>query len=170
MKSRIFNRKRVTATAIIALLGMAVPAFAWMGNWSGYGMGYGGGTAVSGSTLNAEQQKQVAEVHDKYQPQMQKLQQQLDARASELAAARASGTTVARLNSLQAELSQLERQYWTLLDQANAEAGRIAGSGNGPYFTCGYMGCNHQHHMGPRMDGRYDGYRRYRNQYSGCCW
>lgn len=171
MKSRIFNRKRVTATGIIALLGMAVPAFAWMGHGSGYGMGYGGGTAVSGSTLDAEQQKQMAAVHDKYQPQIQKLQQELDAGTSEMAAARVGETTTAaRLNSLQAELSQLERRYWTLLDRANADAARVTGASYGPYFTCGYLGCNHQYHMGPQMDGRYDSYPRYSNQYSGCCW
>lgn len=133
MKSRMFNRKRVTAAAIIALFGMAEPVFAWRGNGSGLGMGYGSVTADSGTTLSAEQQK-------------------LDAKASELAAARSRGnTTVSRLNALESEILQLERRYRTLLDQANAEASRVAGSSFGPYFTCGHTGCNHRYHSSEKM-------------------
>lgn len=158
MKNTKAHRNRMTATALVALLAIATPAFAWMGN---YGMGYGGGPATAGTTLSAEQQKQVDGVQGKYQPQLDELQQKLDAKSSELAAARATGsTTVAQLKALGNDLSQLERRYWTLLDQANTEAAQVAGTGFGPYFSCGYMGCNHQRHLGTMMGGRH----------MACCW
>jgi len=157
MNTKKINLNRMTATALVALLAMATPAFAWMGNWSGYGRGSTAGT----STLSAEQQKRVDAVQSKYQPQLNELQQKLNAKSSELAAARANGsTTVAQLNALETESFQLERQYWTLLDQANAEATQVTGAGFGPYFTCGYMGCNHQHHRDSVMPGGY----------MTCCW
>lgn len=167
MNTRKINLNRMTATALVALFAMATPAFAWMGNWSGYDRGPTAGT----STLSAEQQKRVDAVQSKYQPQLDDLQQKLDAKSSELRAARSDGNaTVAQLNTLESDLSQLERQYWALLDQANAEAVRITGTGYGPYFTCGYMGRNYPGPMGPRMGGRYNGYNRYNNHYCGCCW
>jgi septal ring factor EnvC (AmiA/AmiB activator) len=161
MKTTKIHRKRMAATALVALLAIATPAFAWMGSWSGYGMGYGGGPATAGATLTAEQQKQVDAIQSKYQPQLDELQQKLNAKSSELATARANGdTTVAQLNALESELFQLERQYWTLLDQANTEVAQVAGTGFGSYFTCGYMGCNHQHYRGSVMP----------SGYMTCCW
>lgn len=158
MKTTKAHRNRITATALVALLAIATPAFAWMGN---YGMGYGGGPATAGAALSVEQQKQVDAVQSKYQPQLDELQRKLDVKSSELAAARANdSTTVAQLNALEGDLSQLERRYWTLLDQANTEAAQVAGTGVGAYFSCGYMGCNHQRHLAPMMGSRH----------MACCW
>jgi len=150
------HRKRIAATAILALVAMTTPAFAWRGDWSGAQMGRGMGPATGAQALTAEQQKRVDEMQGKYQPQLQDLQQKLNAKQDELIAARNNNTTtVGRLNAIEGELFQLERQYWTLLTQANAEATQAAGTGFAPYFTCGYMGCNHQDHMGAVMPGRH---------------
>lgn len=155
------HRKLIAATAILALVAMTTPAFAWMGDWSGTQVGRGMGPATGAQALTAEQQKNIDEIQGKFQPQLQDLQQKLNAKQGELIAARNNNTTtVGRLNALVSELDKLERAYWTKLDQANAETTQAAGTGFAPYFTCGYMGCNHQGHMGAVMPGRH----------MACCW
>lgn len=150
MKTTKTNRRRVAAAALVGMLAAAAPGFAWMGGWSGYGMG----PATAVPSLTAEQQKNFDEVQKKYQPQLNELEQKLNAKSSELATARANdSTTVAQLNSLESDLYQLERRYWTLLDQANVETAQVTGTGFGSYFTCGYMGGNHQHYRGRMMPG-----------------
>lgn len=158
------NNKRKMLVAGFAIVTFATPAFAWMGN---YGMGYGGGPATARATLSAEQQKQVDAVQGKYQPKLDELQQKLGAKSSELAAARANGsTTVSQLNALETELFQLERQYWTLLDQANQEMFQVGG-GHGPSFACDYRGCDHSYgRHGMMMDNR----SMPAGRYGSCCW
>lgn len=150
------NGKLITATAILAMVAMTTPAFAWMGDWSGSRMNRGSRPPASAQAFTAEQQKKVDEIQGKYQPQLQELRDNLNAKQDELIAARSDNTTtVGRLNVLEGELFQLERQYWTLMNQANAEATRVVGTGFAPYFTCGYTGCNHQGHTGAMMPDRH---------------
>lgn len=151
-------RRNLLATGIIvALLAVSSPGFAWNGGlWS-----YGRGPGVDTSTLTTAQQEKISVIQEKYQPQLQTLQRQLDAKAAAVLAARADGnTTLAQMDALEIELSQLESQYWTLLDQANAEASQVAGGAVGQYFPCGYSGCNHHNHMGPGGPGLH----------RCCCW
>ncbi len=163
------NRKRIAATSILALVAMTTPAFAWMEGWSSYGMG----SATGAQALTAEQQKNVDEIQGRYQPQLQDLQQKLNAKQDELLVARSDDAmTVGQLNELESELYNLERAYWTKLDQANLEVSRVTGGKYGPWFACGYRGCDHgydRHGMmrdGYRMSGRsVPG-----GHYGSCCW
>ena len=163
------NRKLIATTAVLAMVAMTTPAFGWMDGWSGYGMGSATGTQA----LTAEQQKKVDEIQGKYQPQLQDLQQKLNAQQAELLAARSDdATTVGRLNQLESALYNLERAYWTKLDQANLEVSRITGGGYGPWFACDYQGCDHGY---GRHGMRRDGYTmRDRSMpggyYGSCCW
>ena len=138
------NRKLIATTAVLAMVAMTTPTFAWMGDWSGTRMGRGMGSANGAQALTAEQQKKVDEIQGKYQPQLQELQQKLNAKQDELIAARSDdATTVGRLNALESELNNLERAYWTKLDQANLEVIRVTGGGYGSWFACDYRGCDH---------------------------
>ena len=166
------HRKLIAATAILALVAMTPPAFAWMGDWSGTQMGRGMGPATGAQALTAEQQKKVDEIQGKYQPQLQDLQEKLNAKQAELLAARSdNATTVGRLNALESELNNLERAYWTKLDQANVEVSRITGGEYGPWFASDYQGCDHgygRHGMmrsGMMMDHR----GMHNGQYGSCC-
>ena len=157
MKNFKMSRNWLATGVVVALLAVSVPGFAWMGDWWCYGRG----TGVGYSTLTAAQQEKISAVQEKYQPQLQKLQLRLNAKAAAVTAARADGsTTLAQMDALENELSQLESQYWTLLDQANAEAGQVLGTTVGQYFTCGYMGCNHRHNGGAGVPG----------PHRCCCW
>lgn len=159
------NNKQKMLVAGLAIVAFATPAFAWMGN---YGMGYGGGPTTTRATLTAEQQPQVDALQGKYQPQLNELQQKLNAKSAELVAARANdSTTVAQLKALESDLSQLERRYWTLLDQANQEMFKVVGAEYSPRFACDYQGCDHSHDRhGMMMDNRSMPAGRYGN----CCW
>lgn len=161
MKIQKSHRNRLKTAILVSVLVIATPAFAWMGNGWNDRVGYSR-TAVAASSLSAEQQKKLDAVQSNYQSRLNDLQRKLDEKSSELAAARANGnTTVAQLNTLERDLFQLERRYWSLLDQANAEAFGVTGNRTGPYFTCSYTGCNHRHHAGPAgMTG----------SYRSCCW
>jgi hypothetical protein len=112
--------------------------------------------------LTAGQQEKIDAVKSKYQSRLNDLRQKLDAKSSELTTARTNdNTTVGLLKTLERDLFQLERQYWSLLDQANAEASGISGNMLSPYFTCSYTGCNHRGHASPvATNGRYQ----------NCCW
>jgi Spy/CpxP family protein refolding chaperone len=167
------NRKLMAATAILAMLALAAPAYAWMGDWSGTRVGRGMEPATGAQALTTEQQKKVDETQGKYQPQLQELQQKLNAKQAELIAARNDdGTTVGQINALEGELYNLERTYWTELDQANLEMSRVAGGGYGSWFACDYQGCDHSNGRHSMMRAGYamsdrsmsDGH------YGSCCW
>lgn len=138
------NRKLIATTAVLAMVAMTTPAFAWMDGWSGSRMNRGSAAATDTQSLTTEQQKKVDEIQAKYQPQLQELQEKLNAKQDELLAARSDdATTVGRLNELESELNNLERAYWTKLDQANREVSRVTGGGDGSRFACDYRGCDH---------------------------
>jgi len=161
MKTRKNFPRNLRTTVCICVLALATPAFAWMGNGWNDRPNYSQGT-VNASSLNADQQDEINTIQKKYGSRLNDFQQKLDAKSSELAEARANGnTTVARLNALERDLFQLERQYWALLDQANAETTAIAGKTRVHYFSCSYTGCNHRQHI-----GSIEMSRRHRN----CCW
>jgi len=167
------NRKLIATTAVLAMVAMTTPTFAWMDGWSGSRTGSGMGSVSGRQALTAEQQKKVDEIQGTYQPQLQELQQKLNAKQAEMVAARSDDTTtVGRLNQLESELYNLERAYWTKLDQANLEASRITGGGYGPWFSCDYQDCDHGY---GRHGMRRDGYMmRSRSMpgghYDSCCW
>ncbi len=94
----------------------------------GYGPGYGmGPTAAVTTTPTAAQQKEIAAIQSEYRPQLDALQQKIDAKYRELASARANDTTtVARLKALEGEIFKLEGRYRTLLGQAISELGQVA--------------------------------------------
>lgn len=167
------HRKLIATTAVLALVAMTTPTFAWMGDWSGSRMGRGMGPATGAQALTAEQQTKVDEIQGRYQPQLQDLQQKLNAKQAELLAARSDdATTVGRLNALESELNNLERAYWTKLDQANLEVSRITGGGYGPWFACDYQGCDHGYgRHGMRRDGSMMRDRSMPGgNYGSCCW
>ena len=141
------NRKLMAATAILATVALAAPAFAWTDGWSGTRMNRGAGAMTDTQPLTTEQQKKVDETQSKYQSQLPELQQKLNAKQDELIAARSDdATTVGQLNQIESELYNLERDYWTKLDQANQEVRRAAGGGYDSRFTCDYRGCDHDRH------------------------
>jgi Spy/CpxP family protein refolding chaperone len=165
------NRKLITATAILAMLALAAPAFAWMDNWSGSRMNRGAGAATDTQALTAEQQKRVDQIQGKYQPQLQELQQKLNAKQDELIAARSDdATTVGQLNQIESELYNLERDYWTKLDQANQEVRRAAGGGYDSRFTCDYRGCDHDRHGMMRAGYTMSDRSMSDGHYGSCCW
>ncbi len=172
------KRKLIAATSILAMVALAAPAFAWMDGWSGSRMNRGARVATDTQSLTTEQQKKVDEIQGKYQPQLQNLQEKLNAKQSEFNMARSDdATTVGRLNALENELYNLERTYWTELDQANLEMSRVTGGGYGSWFACDYRGCNHDNGRHGMMDHREmmrDGYMMRGNNMSGsnygtCC-
>lgn len=127
------------------------------------GMNHGANMTHSQTNLTAEQQQQL-----------DKLQSDLNSKVTEYQNARANdSTTVGTLNKLEAEATELRNQYWTLLDQANAEAGQSVGNGNGIWFTCGYDNCNQQNmngnHMGMRNGGMMSGGRGNNHQGNMSC-
>lgn len=169
----MYNSKLIVATTVLALVAMTAPAFAWMGDCSGTWMNHGMGTTTSSQALPAEQQKQVDEIQNTYQPQLQDLQQKLNAKQSELSAARNDdSTTVGRLKVLESELYTLERSYWSRLNQANLEMNQITGSGYGSWFSCGYQGCDHGDNRHGMMQNGYmtRGHNMSGGQYGSCCW
>ncbi len=137
------NRKLISATAVLAIVTLAAPAFAWLDGWSGARINTDSGVETALS-LTAEQQKSIDAIQGKYQPQLQELRQQLNSKLDELSAARSDdATTVGRLNELESELNNLERGYWSKRDQANQEMAPITGAGSAAWFACNYRGCDH---------------------------
>jgi hypothetical protein len=173
-RRKTMKNKRKMLIASLMLLTFVTPAFAWMDGWTGRGMDPASGAL----SLTAEQQKKVDEIQGKYQPQLQDLQQKLEAKQSELNAARSNdATTVGRLNALESELYKLERSYWTELDQANLEVNRVVGGGDSSWFACDYRGCDHnngRHGIMNRREMMRDGHMMSGNNMSGsnygtCC-
>ena len=146
--------KIITIGLVLGFVATASTGFA--------GMDHGSNMTNTQTNLTAEQQQQLDTVKGKYSAQLDKLQANLNSKMTEYQNARTNeSTTVGTLNKLEAEVTELRSQYWTLLDQANAEAGQSVGNGNGMWFTCGYDNCNHQNmngnHMGMMNGGMMNG-------------
>lgn len=160
-----FNYKIVTIGLLLGIFAMTSTSYACWGNR----MGHQGPTPTSAkAALSAEQQSQLDNVQKKYEPELEGLQTALERKAAEYRQARAKEeTTVGTLNRIEADFAELERQYGSLLDQANADARQIVGSEQGPWFGCNYDGCTHRNHswnshrgmMAPGQQHRHmDGY------------
>ncbi|NOY13080.1 MAG: hypothetical protein GXP51_05185 [Deltaproteobacteria bacterium] len=146
------NRKLIAVTAVLAIVAMAVPGFAGMNNGSNSQLKSGPAAVTDTASLTAEQQQKVADIQARYQPELQDLQQKLNAKQDAFNAARSDdATTVGQLNNLENELSSLERAYLTKLDQANQELSLVAGTGYGPQFACDNRGGNHGNMMQGNM-------------------
>lgn len=124
--------------------------------------------------LTTEQQQELDAVREKYSARLDKLQSSLNSKAAEYRKALANDeTTVGALNRLDAQRADLERQYRSLLDQANSEAGVHAPGHTGPWFACNYTGCNHRQHRGNHSYGRHMGQNHQRGMHRGrmaCRW
>ena len=154
------NNKRKMLVACFAIVTFATPAFAWMGNWQGH-------SGTNRPELSDEQQQQVQQVENRYGKELQELESQLNAKQTELLTARSNdATTVGQLNELERELYNLERTYWTKLDQANLEINRVAGNGYGSGFTCDHRGCDHNY---GRHETMMDRSRLPASQSGSCC-
>jgi hypothetical protein len=160
------NKTQKILIASLAVLTFATPAFAWMGNWQG-------NSGTNRPAMSAEQQQQVQQVEGRYGEELQELESQLNAKQAELLAARSNdATTVGQLNELERELYNLERTYWTKLDQANLEINRVAGNGYGSGFTCDYRDCDHNYGRHEMMRGGMMTDRRdmHNGRNGSCCW
>lgn len=167
---RQINLKIVLFALVLGLFATASSSFACWGNW----MGHGSGVTNSEAALTAEQQQQLDAVKEKYSQQLAELQTSLNKKATEYHTARNNdSTTVGTLKGLEAEVENVERQYWALLDQANNEAGQFITGNNNPWFNCGYSACNHQNHRGKMSQSRHMG-PGHRNgmsdRHMACCW
>ena len=167
MKRTAHIQKIVIATLILGFLSLASTSFACWGNWRGHG------PDNAYSNLTAEQQQQLDTVKEKYSSQLDDLRASLNSKSDEYRAARANdNTTIGTLKKLEAEIDDLEQQYWTLLDKANTEAGGYIAGGNGAWFHCGYNGCDHQSHWDRMGQGRHmnPGHMNRMVGHRGGCW
>lgn len=152
MNQTTHTRKIVMAALVLGFLSLASISFACWGNW----MGYGHDNAYE--NLTAKQQQQLDTVKTKYSGPLDELQASLNSKSDAYRTARANdSTTVGALKKLEAEIADLEQQYWTLLDKANTEAGGFIEKGKGAWFHCGYNGCDHQRHWGRMGQDRHMG-------------
>ena len=167
MKRTVSIHKIAIAALALGILSLASTSFACWGN----GMGHGHGNAYT--NLTAEQQQQLDTVKAKYSDQLDKLQASLNSKSDEYRTARTNdSTTIGTLRQLEAEIDDLEQQYWTLLDKANSEAGGFIAGGNGAWFHCGYNGSDHQGHWSRMGQGRHmgPGYMNRMAGQRGGCW
>lgn len=170
MKNSISQRKNLTIMMTFALILIASTSFACGGYW---GYGNDSDAANAQTSLTPEQQQKLDAIKEKYSPQLKDLRAKLDSKADEYRAARAKDeTTVATLNQLQKETTDLQRQYRALLDQASNEVDLYADGGFGPGYNCPnyddnnrggmmsygrHMGPGSRYGMGYGMGGRYQG-------------
>lgn len=151
MKTKARKITIIAMTIVVGLVATASASFACCGNCMGYGI-------KTTSTLTVEQQQKLDATREKYSPQLDQLQSALSSKTDEYSKALTNDdTTVGTLNRLEAERVELERQYGTLLDQANEEAGKYVSGNSGPWFGCNYNGCNHQNHMASHSNDRHMG-------------
>jgi hypothetical protein len=142
------NFKVIIFGLILGLVATTTMSFA--------GMGHGAGMMNSQTSLTAEQQQQLDAVKEKYAAQLDKLQADYNNKVNEYRTARTDqSTTIGSLNKLEAEAQELQRQYWTLQEQANNEA--IQSVGNGQWFTCGYDNCDQHNDVGGNHMGMMNG-------------
>jgi len=163
------KQKILIFTLVVGFLAVASTSFAC---WNCRG-GHSSGSAYSSANLTTEQQQQLDAAKEKYSGQLDQLQTSLNSKTEEYRSASANdSTTIGTLKNLETEIVDLEKQYLTLLEKANDEAGGSIAGGNGPWFRCGYNGCDHQghrarmgqgHHMGPGHMNRMAGHM-------GGCW
>ena len=156
-------------TAVIAL-GLIATVSSGFACW-GHGMGHG---VKATSGLTVEQQQKLDAVKEKYGSQLDELQASLNNKTAEYNKALANEeTTVGTLNRLEAEIADLERQYFALLDQANQEAGLHGSVNHGSWSGCNHRACNHQNHMRPHNCGRHMGSSHQRGMHGkhmARCW
>jgi hypothetical protein len=164
-KSKVIFRI-ITAVFVIGIFATAATGFAFRGNRMGYGMN----PSPDRTALTAEQQQKVDAVKEKYSPKLDEIQAALNAKIAEIRRARASdSTTIGSLKSLETEVAELERQYWTLLDKANNEAGQFVSGSYGPWFNCAYDGYSHRNHRHGSINDHYMG-QHHRQSKSRCNW
>ena len=164
------NYKVLTIGLLLGIFAMTSTSFACWGNRMGP---QGSGPADAKTALSAEQQSQLSTVEEKYAPKLEELQIALERKVADYRQSRADEeTTVGTLNRLESELAELESQYGTLLDQANAEASQVVGSGQGLWFGCNYDGCAHQNHRWNSHRGMMGAghQHRYMDGYMACRW
>lgn len=152
MKKGHRNLKLVMIILAVFLVATAAStSFAHRGGWMGYAPGM---MTDSQPRLTTDQQQKLDAVHTKYDKQLGQLQASINSKVDEYQQARENDkTTVGTLNQLEAQISDLKQQYWTVLDQANNEADKIVPAAEGSWFTC----ANDDHYRGQRMGMMYDG-------------
>lgn len=138
------NYKILVIGLLIGFFATASTGFACWGNRMGH---HGPGPAHGKTAMTAQQQNQLDAVQEKYAAELEELHAALDRKATDYRQARADeDTTVGTLNRLDAEMAELERQYASLLEQANADARQVAGAGHGPWFGCNHNNCAYHNH------------------------
>lgn len=163
------KQRLLIVTLVVGFLAITSTSFACWNCRSGYGLG----ATSSNVNLTTEQQQQLETVKEKYSDQLDELQASLNNKTEEYRSASANdSTTVGALRNLETEIVDLEKQYWSLLDKANKEADGFLAGGNGPWFRCGYNGCDHQSHWGRMGKGRHmgPGHMNRMAGHMGGCW
>lgn len=146
------NYKILVIGLLIGLFATASTGFACWGNRMGH---HGSGPAHGKMAITPQQQNQLDAVQEKYAADLEELHSALDQKAADYRQARADeDTTVGTLKRLDAEMADLESQYASLLEQANAEARQVAGAGLGPWFGCNYNNCAYHNHGSDSHVGR----------------
>lgn len=119
----------VTVLATALSLGVISQAGAWMGGPMMMG--------ANNPALTAEQKQKAQAIEAKYQKHLTDKEAAVRAKAAELDAALADGsTTLGKANTLRSELYAMEQDYWRLRSQVNQEigAGYSGPMGWGPMY------------------------------------
>lgn len=153
MKNEKRKLKIVIVTLTVFLVATAAStSFAHRSNGWGYGAGMMSGSQTA---LTTEQQQKLDAVQTKYSQQLDQLRASINSKATQYQEARANdSTTVGTLNQLEAQITDLKQQYWTVMDQANNEAEKIAPGTHGSWLTCAN---DDNHYHGHRMGMMFDG-------------
>lgn len=158
MKKMTHMQEIVIMVLVLGFLSLAATSFA---HWEGQ-MGHRStatGPCTNLTDLTAEQQQQVDTVKEKYSAQIEGLQTSLNSKRDEYRSARTNdSTTVGTLKQLENEITELEKQYWALLNEANKEAGGLLASDKQAWGQCGYHNeSNHHNRRGMMDEGRHMG-------------
>ncbi len=156
--NKMTRMHKIAITALVlGLLSLATTSFA---HWENQ-MGHGPTAHGSYTNLTAEQQQQIDVVKEKYSDQMEELQTSLNSKREEYRSARTNdSTTVGTLKQLENEITEIEQQYWTLLNEANKEAGGLMTGDTQAWGQCGYHNESHHNQRGMMGEGRHMGSNR----------
>ncbi len=128
-----------TGFAIVAMLLITSPGFAWMNGGQHNGYGKMGGCQCRTANLTAEQQAQVQAIEDTYADQFAEKESAIKAKADEMSQLMANDqTTVAQLNQVRAEMFLLKQDYRKLKISVNQEITSKIGV---VYCQCGNGNC-----------------------------
>ncbi len=128
-----------TGFALVAILFIASPGFAWMNGGQQNGFGTMRGCQCQTANLTEAQQAEANTIEAKYADQFSKSENAIKAKAEEMNQLLANNqTTVAQLNQVRAEMFLLKQDYRKLKISVNQEITKKLGV---VYCNCGNGNC-----------------------------